>query len=159
VSIAVKDGYKNSIIINNKLGFNYRTGALIWLIGALLILIYIVFVNIMLSISINKSPHCDKQDINKILEESKLKLKVRSKISVIYDQNLKSPAVYGIIRPKILISEDIINRLTTKELSFVFLHEVTHIRRKDLIVNVVIMLIQVVYWFNPFIWYSLSQFK
>jgi beta-lactamase regulating signal transducer with metallopeptidase domain len=141
------------------LGFNYKTGALIWMIGALSKLTYIIIVNIMLWISIKKSNRCDRQDVNKILQESKLKLKVHSKVSIIYDQHLKSPAVYGIIRPKILISENIIHRLTSEELRFVLLHEVTHIKRKDLIVNLFIMLLQVIYWFNPIIWYSLHQFK
>lgn len=150
---------KTETVHNFGLGFNYKTGALIWMIGSLSILTYIIIVNIMLWISIKKSPRCNRQDVNKILQESKLKLKVHSKVSIIYDQHLKSPAVYGIIRPKILISENIINRLTFEELRFVLLHEVTHIKRKDLIVNLFIMLLQVIYWFNPIIWYSLHQFK
>ncbi|MGV8981872.1 M56 family metallopeptidase [Clostridium sp.] len=156
---AVNDNYKTPTVVNNKLGFNFKTMALIWMIGALSVLTYIIFINIMLSISIKKSPHCKMQDINEILEESKLRLKISSKIDVIYGHYLKSPAVYGIIKPKILISESIINKLSTEELKFVFLHEVTHIKRKDLIVNVVIMILQVIYWFNPIIWYSLYQFK
>ncbi|MBZ9633663.1 M56 family metallopeptidase [Clostridium sp. FP1] len=159
-SSVVKDNYENTRVVdNNRLGFNYKTGALIWLIGALSILLYIIIINIMLWISIKKSPHCERQDIDKILQVAKLRLKVHSKISVIYEKHLKSPAVYGIIRPKILISENIINRLTPEELRFVILHEVTHIKRKDLVINVIIMLLQVIYWFNPLILYSLYQFK
>ncbi|MCB2311402.1 M56 family metallopeptidase [Clostridium tagluense] len=159
-SSVVKENYENTRVVdNNRLGFNYKTGALIWLIGVLSILLYIIIVNIMLWISIKKSPHCERTDIDKILQVAKSRLKVNSKISVIYEKHLKSPAVYGIIRPKILISENIINRLTPEELKFVFLHEVTHIKRKDLVVNVIIMLLQVIYWFNPLIWYSLYQFK
>ncbi|MGH4124689.1 MAG: M56 family metallopeptidase [Clostridium sp.] len=159
-SSVVKANFENTRVVdNNRLGFNYKTGALIWLIGALSILLYIIIVNIMLWISIKKSPRCERTGIDKILQVAKLRLKVNSKISVIYEKHLKSPAVYGIIRPKILISENIINRLTPEELKFVFLHEVTHIKRKDLVINVIIMLLQVIYWFNPLICYSLYQFK
>jgi len=154
-----KYNYKNSTIVNNGLGFNFKTAALIWMIGVLSIILYIIVVNIMLWIIIKKSPHSQRQDINEILEESKLRLKVNSKISVTYNKHLKSPFVYGIIRPKIQISENIIDRLPSEDLKFVLLHEVAHIKRKDLIVNVVIMLLQIIYWFNPLIWYSLYQFK
>ncbi len=154
-----KDKYKPLINVSSGSGFNLKTVALIWIIGVLLILSYIIFVNIMLWINIKKKTNCKRRDVDDILQESKIKLGVNSEISIIYDENVKSPAVYGIIRPKILISQQIINGLSSQKLKFVFLHELTHIKRKDLIINVVIMLLQVIYWFNPLIVYSLYQFK
>jgi beta-lactamase regulating signal transducer with metallopeptidase domain len=145
--------------VKSTLKFNLKTAAIIWIIGALSILAYIIFTNIMLWININRRPNCKRQDVNQLLQESKLKLGVTSKISVIYDKDIKSPFAYGIIRPKILISEHIVDKLTPQELKFVFLHELTHIKRKDSIVNVIIILLQVIYWFNPIIVYSLYQFK
>lgn len=153
------DNYENSIDVDDRLGFNFKIGALIWIIGIIVILVYTIFINIMLSVRVKKFPSCKRQDINEILEKCKLRLKVNSKICLVYDEKLKSPAVYGFIRPKILISKQIIDKLSSKELKFVFLHEITHIKRKDLIVNMFITIIQAFYWFNPLVWYSLYQFK
>lgn len=149
----------NSSVKTQDIGFNFQTAALIWIAGVLAILLYIISVNILLFIRLKKYPQCENKDVIEVFENSRSKLKVASRISIIHDSNLKSPAVYGLIRPKILISEDIIQRLTPEELNFVFLHEITHIKRKDLLVNIAVMLTQVIYWFNPVIWYSLYQMK
>lgn len=154
-----KSNYNIPMTVNKEFGFNLETAALIWIIGVFLILSYMGFVTAMLWIKMNKKLNCSRKDVNEILQESKLKLGINSKISVIYDRGIKSPAVYGIIRPKILISERMLDRLSIQELKFVFLHELTHIKRKDLTINVVIMLLQAVYWFNPLILYALYQFK
>jgi len=158
-SSASTDNYKPTITSSTRLGFNLKTAALIWIIGVLLILSYIILVNIILWINIEKRPNCRRTDVENILQESKFKLGINSKISIIYDEDVKSPAVYGIIRPKILISQRIIDGLSSQKLKFVFLHELAHIKRKDLILNVGIMLLQVIYWFNPLIVYSLYEFK
>lgn len=155
----VTNNYRNSTEVYDRMGFDFKIGALIWIIGIIVILLYIIFVNIILSIRIKKLARCQRQDINEILDECKLRLKVSSKICLVYDEKLKSPAVYGVIRPKILISKQIIDKLSSKELKFVFLHEISHIKRKDLIVNMFITIIMVIYWFNPLVWYSLYQFK
>jgi TonB family protein len=39
----------------------------------------------------------------------------------------------------------------------VFLHELAHIRRGDLIVNAVSIVVLGAYWFNPFVWYAVRQ--
>jgi Antirepressor regulating drug resistance, predicted signal transduction N-terminal membrane component len=150
---------KNATVSESSLGFNMKTAALIWIIGIGLFLLYVVIVNVIILINIKRSNHCKRGDIRKILKESKEKLNVKSNITIIYDKYLKSPYVYGIISPKIVISEDILNKLEKEELKYVFLHEVTHIKRKDLIVNVFIIMLQAIYWFNPVIWYSLYRFK
>lgn len=141
------------------LKFNLSMAAKIWAVGVLLSLLYIIFINVMLSININKSSRCNNPDVNDILRYAKLKLNINSKIPLIYDKSIKSPSVYGIIHPKILISEFIVNNLSTEELKFIFLHELIHIKRKDLLTNIIIVLLQAVYWFNPIIVYSLHQFK
>lgn len=139
--------------------FGLNIASEIWLAGVLLFLFYIIFINIVLSINIKKSKRCKRPDINYIFHEAELKLDINSKVTLVYNKNLKSPSVYGIIHPKILISESIVNKLSPRELNYIFLHELNHVKRKDLLLNIVIILLQAVYWFNPFILYSLSRFK
>ena len=139
--------------------FNYDTAALIWLIGVLGILLYILSINLLQFLKLRKNSLCKRQDIIEILEQCKLRLKVSSDVCVIYDTHIKSPALYGLKRPKILISQEIIDRLSPEELKYVFLHELSHLKRKDLLVNIVGMVIQAVYWFNPLIWFSIYKMK
>ena len=62
--------------------------------------------------------------------------------------NIPSPFVRGIIKPKIYIPF----RLGEKEFSYIICHEKYHIKRYDNIIKAISSFILIVYWFNPFIW-------
>lgn len=163
-----QNDYKENIKIEEKksrqapakgMKFNYEIAAWVWLFAAAAILLYIISVNLLLLLKVRKLETCTSQDIIDILEECRTRLKVKSKVTVVYDVNFKSPMLVGVFHPKILISSEIINKLSNEELKYIFLHELSHHKRKDLLVNIVCMLIQTVYWFNPVILYSVSQMK
>ena len=139
--------------------FNYDTAAVLWIIGVLSALLYILCVNILMMAKLKKCSICDRENLLEILEVEKSRLKINSKVKIIYSNYSKSPAVYGMIRPKILIPEELIDKLTPEEFRFVFSHELNHIKNKDLVVNNLLMIVKAIYWFNPLIWYSLNQVK
>ncbi|NHM33849.1 M56 family metallopeptidase [Neobacillus terrae] len=139
--------------------FSYDTAAVLWIIGVSSILLYILCVNILMRAKLKKCSACEREDLIEILEAEKSKLKVNSKIKIIYSNYSKSPAVYGMIHPKIIIPEELIDKLTPEEFRFVLSHELTHIKNKDLVVNTLLMIVKAIYWFNPLIWYSLNQVK
>jgi hypothetical protein len=94
-----------------------------------------------------------------IFEECKFSLKSRTKVDLIYDDTIQSPAIFGLFHPKISISQQLTNKLTLEELRYVFLHELSHLKRGDLLVNGLVLTIQTIYWFNPLVWYALHQMK
>ncbi|WP_109208161.1 M56 family metallopeptidase [Moorella sp. Hama-1] len=79
-----------------------------------------------------------------MLEACKRKLNLQAEVAIIFDHSLKSPALYGLIRPKILLSPAVTSRLAPEELQYVFIHELTHLKRKDLWLNTAVMLLQVI---------------
>ncbi|AFM41690.1 antirepressor regulating drug resistance protein [Desulfosporosinus acidiphilus SJ4] len=139
--------------------FNWNTAALIWLIGVVSVFFYILVINVLLLLKTKKLPRCNVEGVIKILEESKSKLKIRSNVLVAYDVTMRSPAVFGLFQPIILISPDIVEKLSSEELSYIFMHELSHLKRRDLLINGLTIVIQVVYWFNPILWLSLQQMK
>ena len=144
---------------STSLGFNFETFALVWLIGVSGISLYIIAINILFWAKLKNYSECDRQDIIILFEQCKSRLKINFKVSIIYYGLLKSPMLSGIIHPKILISPELINSLSEEELKYVFMHGLAHIKRMDLIINTICILIQSVYWFNPIIWYSIYKMK
>ncbi len=63
-----------------------------------------------------------------------------------------SPAVCGLFRPVILLPRWLTANLDAGQFKIVLMHELAHIRRRDLWVNLVQTLLQIVYFYNPFIW-------
>lgn len=61
---------------------------------------------------------------------------------------LKSPIIYGLRRPCILIPDAL--KLSETEWRYVLLHEVNHYFHKDLCIKFLLHIICMIYWWNPF---------
>ena len=52
----------------------------------------------------------------------------------------------------ILIPIGMCTSLSTEQLETIFLHEIAHIRRKDYLINLLQLMVEAIYFFNPFVW-------
>lgn len=59
------------------------------------------------------------------------------------------PAVAGVFRPTIILPEEIAARLPAQALRAVLLHEVSHVRRHDLLAKAIQNAIEAMFWWNP----------
>jgi thymidylate synthase (FAD) len=48
---------------------------------------------------------------------------------------------------------DVLATIPSEQLNYVFLHELVHFKRKDILINLLMSLILIFHWFNP-IWYA-----
>jgi len=67
---------------------------------------------------------------------------------------ITSPAVYGIIKTRIIVPRGI----SDEDLAYIELHETAHIARKDNLFRCIALVTACVHWFNPFIWMSLKYY-
>ncbi len=74
---------------------------------------------------------------------------VRSIVRWAVSAKVTSPAVGGLIRPTVVMPPDLDEGLTPKQLNWVLLHELAHIRRGDLWVVMVQRLVGAVFFFHP----------
>jgi bla regulator protein blaR1 len=63
------------------------------------------------------------------------------------------PGVVGLWRPVILVPAGIERYLTPDQLGAVLAHEVCHIRRRDNLFAALHMLVEMVFWFHPMVWW------
>jgi beta-lactamase regulating signal transducer with metallopeptidase domain/protocatechuate 3,4-dioxygenase beta subunit len=80
------------------------------------------------------------------------KLGLRKFPGIVLSQNIASPAVFGTFRPVLVLPADTVHLLSQNRAEHILLHELAHIKRGDLKVNSIYMLLQIVYWFNPLLW-------
>ena len=76
--------------------------------------------------------------------------RIRLKIS----DEVGCPAVCGFWRPTILVPQRLLGRLDGEQLQLVFVHELTHWKRWDLQLNLLQTVLQVVYFYNPAVWFA-----
>jgi len=77
---------------------------------------------------------------------------IRGKVGLKVSANATSPAVCGLFRPVVLVPQNLGPRLEAGGLRAVLLHELAHIKRGDLWVNLAQTLLQIVYFYNPLLW-------
>ena len=66
--------------------------------------------------------------------------------------NIAIPMVYGLFRPMILFPEAMLTRFSDAQLRWVLLHELAHIRRRDLQTAFVQRLAVILHFYNPVVW-------
>jgi beta-lactamase regulating signal transducer with metallopeptidase domain len=69
------------------------------------------------------------------------------------------PALTGWWHPRILMPPSATEALNPSQLRMVMLHELGHLRRRDVAVNWLLCLLQAVHWFNPFVWWAFRQIR
>ena len=75
------------------------------------------------------------------------------KDNIYISDKIKTPAVYGIIKPKIILPIE----YNANRLDFILMHEKSHIKRKDNFIRLLAYIIVCVHWFNPFAWLTLKM--
>lgn len=132
----------------------FNLAALLWIIGVVILGVYIISVNIKFRSKLSNELKCKDREILKLLEECKLKVGLNCNIEILNTDLVKSPAVFGIKNPKLLLPTNIKQQIGYKELRYVILHEISHVKRKDIVINCVVSILQTLHWFNPILWYS-----
>ena len=81
-------------------------------------------------------------------------LKIGQQISLYASCALTSPVSYGLFRPKVIIPQDMDIVLGADDVRFIFLHELQHLKHRDAALNYISCVLQIIYWFNPLVWYG-----
>ena len=86
------------------------------------------------------------------LNECRWQIGIRKTIELRLSDNMASPAVCGLFKPMILMPTTLLEKLSLEKLKAVLIHELAHIKRRDVWVNLMQTVLQIVYFYNPFVW-------
>ncbi|NMA84993.1 MAG: DUF4825 domain-containing protein [Epulopiscium sp.] len=127
----------------------------IWMIGviALLLLKIIPYIRFKSSI-LRDSTIVEEEDIVKLFNICKEELNLKTKVQLRTCNTVGSPMLIGIFRPVVLIPN--IDK-DYKRLKMIFLHELNHYKRKDIIIKAFGLVINAIHWFNPLVHILLKE--
>jgi beta-lactamase regulating signal transducer with metallopeptidase domain len=124
---------------------------LLWIVGEMifiaLLLQRILFVRRIIAQS---KPASD--NLQDILAESCRKIGIKKKIELKVSQGLLSPAACGLLKPKIILPSSLLKCFSQEKLHTTLLHELAHIKRKDIWINSLQSILQILYFYNPLLW-------
>jgi bla regulator protein BlaR1 len=136
-----------------------RVGAItaIWLIGAAGFAVWLLAQAISTILAFRgRRPVTDKA-ILELLEDCKEELGISTYLAIVETPHTRAPALFGWIRPRLLLPPSILDTLSQDRLRHVFLHELAHLKRHDIALNWLFAGAQALHWFNPLVWLAFQQ--
>lgn len=94
-----------------------------------------------------------------LLVDCTRQMNIRRVIELIETDAVSSPALHGIVRPKLLVPPGLFEDFDREELRFIFIHELAHLRRGDVTINCLAELVLWIHWFNPLVWLALARMR
>lgn len=124
----------------------------LWLGGTVIIGLFMIVSGLRLGRKIRNSAIPSKTGrYEAIVQSCKNKLGMNRQVGIVIQSYVKSPALFGLFRPKIILPE-YADSLSDRHLEYVIHHELSHLKRGDSIINTLLLALQTVYWFNPLTW-------
>lgn len=133
-SIRAAESYSPITYKVNILGTVFSVAGMIWIVVSLALLIALTIIYVSTKNAVADS---------RLLESN-----------IFFSDKVDSPAVYGIIRPKIIIP----GSYEDMELKYIIRHEKTHIKRLDNLWRIIGFITASIHWFNPLSWVFLKAF-
>ena len=131
----------------------------IWITGILVFLFFIITGSLRL-LKIRKSVIlADDSDIEELFQECCKILGINKKPVMGSSSFIHVPVTTGVFKPYIILPEKIADQFSKKEIKYIFLHELNHYKSKDVLVNWIMLVLQVIYWFNPLVWLIFRQMR
>ncbi len=124
----------------------------LWLSGIIILSIRMIINMIKMRKMVKRNGVQPSSDMEEILSRSSEELGIKRKIKIIMLPFITTPALTIEPKPKLVLPTDIQKHLNEKQLELVIKHELTHYKRRDHRMVMLLRVLEIVYWFNPLVW-------
>jgi len=87
-----------------------------------------------------------------IFEQVTTHLKIKKTIRFHLSALVNVPLVIGYLKPVVLFPLALVNQLDNDQVEAILIHELSHIRRNDFLLNLIKTAIETLLFYNPFVW-------
>lgn len=127
---------------------------LAWLLGSVGMVSYLAIGSLGVRRLVARSLPCHDRRVLQLFDACREEAQAGTRTELRLCKQLTGPVVVGIWRPRVLIPETLPSLLTDESLRHVFLHELGHVRRKDILQGWLLGWLLALHWFNPLLWYA-----
>lgn len=137
----------------------FRAGMWLWLAGVGVLGLRFGWTNLRFLARLRQCVPVKEENILRLFDACRASLGFRHSVILIETESVQTPAVYGLWRKRLLLPNGIFERFCENELRYIFLHELAHFKRRDLEVNWLAALLQLLHWFNPVLWFAFARMR
>lgn len=128
-----------------------------WFVGVMIVLSLMVVLHVRLWRRVRRDRQSATDEMLRVLRQCCTQMGVKRVPELVITQAVQAPAVFGLVRPSVLLPADL--EVDIASLRLVLLHELAHLRRRDLWVQVIAALAVAVHWFNPLAWWASRRLR
>jgi beta-lactamase regulating signal transducer with metallopeptidase domain len=132
---------------------------LVWAIGCISLWLAVAWRYWRLMQTTNSMRHIDEGPARIEIERLADRFSVRTPPGLYSTEQAVSPMLIGVLHPKIVLPESVLNRLDPEELQMVLAHELVHWRRRDTWVGWLQVFVQGLFWFHPLVWFANARIR
>jgi beta-lactamase regulating signal transducer with metallopeptidase domain/6-phosphogluconolactonase (cycloisomerase 2 family) len=127
----------------------------VWIGGAMVFLGWCVVRQIRVRRLVRSfSESCTDDRVNALFAQTIRRVGVQRSVELLVGPYEVGPATFGVLRPKIIVSQSLLDTVPERELTLVFGHELVHVRRWDTLHALVQSTCQALLWFHPLVWWG-----
>jgi len=130
---------------------------MVWLAGVLLLGVALLRAHARMGRRIARTGRPRDPRLATLLKQCKQQMGLDCAVELVVTDAVATPALMGLRRPRLLLPPDLPNTLSEAELRFVFLHELAHLKCRDIAADWFLALLRLLHWFNPVIWLALAR--
>ncbi|WXR60521.1 BlaR1 family beta-lactam sensor/signal transducer [Peptostreptococcaceae bacterium AGR-M142] len=131
----------------------------IWLLGFLFFIVFRIFIKSKYMNYNNCMHNLYNRRIMNVFNSCKEKLNIKTKINLVTNDSVRMPMIYGIFKVYLFLPKQVFNNLEDRDISNIVLHEMIHYKYKDILINNIICLLQIIHWFNPIIYIGFEMMR
>jgi Leucine-rich repeat (LRR) protein/beta-lactamase regulating signal transducer with metallopeptidase domain len=128
--------------------------ALAWVAGALIFLLWVGGRAVRYTAWLRDRRKPLPLDLQKSVQGLSLGFQFRKWPRIWLVEDISQPFVWGLLRGSVYLPTDFISLSGSDQRRSVLAHELSHIARLDAGANLLQVLVQAVYWFHPFVWWT-----
>lgn len=132
---------------------------ILWLGGILVMLLFIAKSWFQLYQLKKSALSLQNRQVHQLYQQCLTRLNIKKGLPIYSTAFLKSPILVGYIKPSIYLPIHLISDFNATDIRYMLLHELSHYKHKDMLINLLMNLAGVIYWFNPFVWLALRAMR
>ena len=125
--------------------------AIFWAIGVAICTATVIARHALCAWTIWRSSEVADKRLNQLVAQLSTQLGVRRSVRLMVTKRPLGPAVFGILRPTILLPQALAAPEFAKRIEAILAHELIHFRRGDTVLGVLQTAAQILWWFHPLV--------
>lgn len=140
-------------------GWTMRGLSLLWLFGAVGLTGYTLVSAARLRRIVRDGRPVRSRKALDVLNTCKDLIGTQANVDVIATNALGSPALFGLLRPRLLLPRRTLAEASPDQLRHIFLHELAHLKRRDILVGYIASALHILHWFNPLVALAMRRMR